>query len=758
MSSAAIRRVGWLQHLAVGAGFVLLAALYTRPLLAERTTRIAGDAGDPLLVATALVWNATTVPLTARWWNIPLFYPAHGVTTFTENFLGIAPVSTPIYWLTRDPLATYNLTLFLTWPLSAFAAYLLVWRLTARADAAIVAGVAYGFAPYRLSELGHLQMLASWWMPLALLGLHGYLTSRRRRWLVLFGAAWLLKALANMYMLLFGGVLIGLWLLFFCWRWREWRVAAEAIAAWALFSLPLVPVLIKYQEVHAFYGLRRNLDDPFAFSAPAGIWLNVSHLVRTWGSILHESGDNHFPGVTLVVLVLAGIIASRVARRRTRAEGRRPRWRVAASLLLVACLAIVASSAWLGPWEIALGGVRLLRVGDPSRAVFAATALAGVLLLTMRDDDGARRAFAFYAAAALALLVLSAGPVFRLTTSTYVFPAPYSWLMTLPGFDELRVPMRFWMPGVMCASIAAGLAIALWPARRTSSRVLLSTVAVAGLLADSWISAMPMASVVEPWPAVEPAASATGSIPILELPIGPDWDAAATYHLVFHRRPVVNAVSGYDPPHYDPLMEGLNGHDPAMLAALASFGAYDIVPTDDSDGRWRRYVLTAPGAAAVHTDGVRTAYRVPAMPRHEPAPGRPLPIASVTTSAGDDGRAMIDGRPDTEWRIIPQKPGQWVIADLGTVASIGGVAQTLGAAARDFPRVLAIDVSLDGAAWTEVWQGRTAAFAFLAAVDNPTMPTMRFAFAPVRGRFVRLRQLAAHRNFWRIGELTVQSE
>jgi hypothetical protein len=35
---------------------------------------------------------------------------------------------------------------------------------------------------------------------------------------------------------------------------------------------------------------------------------------------------------------------------------------------------------------------------------------------------------------------------------------------------------------------------------------------------------------------------------------------------------------------------------------------------------------------------------------------------------------------------------------------------------------------------------------------------MRFAFAPVRGRFVRLRQLAAHRNFWRIGELTVHGE
>ncbi len=125
-------------------------------------------------------------------------------------------MASPIYWLTHNPLTAYNLTLFLTWPLSAFAVYLLVVFLTRREDAAVLAGLAWAFTPYRLSELGHLQSLSAYWLPLMLLGLHGFLARRRLPWLVLFGAAWLCQSLANGYYMLFGAVLIGMWLAYFC--------------------------------------------------------------------------------------------------------------------------------------------------------------------------------------------------------------------------------------------------------------------------------------------------------------------------------------------------------------------------------------------------------------------------------------------------------------------------------------------------------------------------------------------------------------
>ena len=101
--------------------YTLLAAVMTWPLLRDMGTRLAGDQGDPLLNTAILVWNATTTPFTGQWYNAPHYFPTLGTTTFTENLLGLYPISTPIYWLTHNPLLAYNVALFLTWPLSGLA-------------------------------------------------------------------------------------------------------------------------------------------------------------------------------------------------------------------------------------------------------------------------------------------------------------------------------------------------------------------------------------------------------------------------------------------------------------------------------------------------------------------------------------------------------------------------------------------------------------------------------------------------------------
>ena len=191
------RRSDWRPALLATITYLLLSAAATWPLLRDMRTTIASDAGDPLLNTSILVWNATTRPLSEQWWNPPHYYPSSGVISFTENLLGITPLSTPVYWLTHNPFFTYNLAIFLTWPLSALSVFLLVRRLTHHDAAAFLAGLAFAFSPYRAVALGHLQTLATFGVPLMLLGLHSFLESRQRRWLVVFGAAWLFQALAN---------------------------------------------------------------------------------------------------------------------------------------------------------------------------------------------------------------------------------------------------------------------------------------------------------------------------------------------------------------------------------------------------------------------------------------------------------------------------------------------------------------------------------------------------------------------------------
>jgi F5/8 type C domain len=737
--------------------YLLLSVWYTNPLVRLSQLRIAGDAGDPVLNASVLWWNATALPLSEQWWNAPFFYPSLGVTTFTEHLLGVSLVASPIYWLTNNPLAAYNISLFLTWPLSAFAVYLLVVFLTRREDAAILAGLAWAFTPYRLSELGHLQSLSAYWLPVMLLGLHGFLERRRARWLVLFGAGWLCQSLSNGYYMLFGAVLVGMWVAYFCSGRDGWRTMPAILATWVVSSLPLVPIMSTYLAVHDHFALRRSLVDPAGFSAEPRSWVQVSQLSWLWPSLLREDAHSLFPGVTAAFLVVLAVAVWILRGRLVMKDESRAGRVIRAGLAVVTAASLVATLAMLiaGPWRVEIAGLTL-RMTDLKRALLLGIVCAGLLAVltsSTRHALARRSPFVFYLAATLALAVLACGPLIIVRDSVVLDPAPYMWLLSVPGFDRLRVPTRFWMLGTLCLSIAAGLAYAwLATGHRVTRAIGFATVAGCVLL-DGWVREFPMAAAPERWPRVERRDNA---LPILELPLGPEWDAAATYRAIWHRRRTVNGVSGYDPPHYAPLQAGLNAHDPAMLAALASLGPIDVVVDGafDRDGAWARYVAAAPGGAVVASDGVRTTYRIPAHPPLEPPVGDAFPIVAVDAFRHDP-RVIFDGRIETEWGDDPQRPAQWIRADLGEVREVAGITHALGEYARDFPRLLAIDLSVDGASWEEVWKGPTAALAFLAAARAPREAAIRITFPPRSARFVRLRQLAEHKNMWRLAELKV---
>ena len=750
--------------LAVLVFYLGVSAWYTWPLLRDGHTLVASDPGDPILNASILWWDATTWPFSQAWWNAPHYYPSEGIAAFTESLVGLTPTSAPVLWATGNPILAYNLAFFLTWPLSAFAAYLLVRFLTRRNDAAVVAGLAFAFSPYRVAELAHIQVLAFYGMPIGLLGLHGYLEERRARWLWAFALSWILVSLSNLYFMLFGAVLVGLWLVYFCSPRRTWRCGATLLSVWVGASLMLAPVLLKYRAVHDTFGLRRGENEALYFSATPQSWGQVSPLVGLWGQVLPVGKDNLFPGLTAVVLVVTAI-AVLIVRRESApgnpasappaANGRRL-LRVALAFVVTLSVIAMLVALSIGPWSVTVVGV-VVRMGSLDRAL-ALTGLAGVswVLLTPRCREAlARRSpFIFYAAATLAMAILCCGPVLRVGEQVLFAPLPYAWLMHLPGFDGVRVPTRFWVPGVLCLSVAAGLAFhALRPARR---RLAIAAAAMAAVcvLGDGWMSGMPMAQAFEHWPVVEPASRRE---PILELPLGPYSDWGATFRAAGHRRRVVNGVSGYDPPHYNALRIGLDERDPAVLAALASLGPLDIVVNgaQDPDGTWRRYAAGATGAVPAGGDGVRTLFRVPRGPA-ELVLGAALPIARVS-AIRHDTQAMHDGRIDTGWGDIPQQPGQWISVDLGRVQLVGGVTQALGEYYLDFPRRLSIEVSANGEEWEPVWEGSAAPAAFLAFARGPREGAMRFAFAPRPARYVRLLQLAHASTMWRVSEIIVHA-
>ena len=742
--------------------FTSIAALYLWPLWGRLATHIGPDAGDPTLNATILWWNATVVPLTSAWWNQPWFHPVPGVTAFTENLLGIAPISTPLYWITRDPIVTYNLTFFLTWPLSALAGFLLVKRLTGRIDAGLVAGLAFGFTPYRVSaELGHLQSLAVFWLPLALLSLHAYLEDSRARWLVVFGVAWVLQSLANGYYMLFGAVLIALWLAYFGSTARAWRASLRVAGVWIASSLLLLPIFLGYHRIHETYGMHRTFEEARAFSAQADSFVQGSGLLRFWRDSLPVGNELLFPGLMVVAILGAAVIAGLSAARpgETRTQGRAAVQKTLAVLAMASCLGIVA---WLGfgAWALRAGGTTLFRMSDPGRALllFGVCAVALIFIAPIRDAIKQRSPFVFYSAVAVLMGVLACGPVIVVRGEVLMDPAPYRWLMALPGFDQLRVPSRFWMMGVLCLSVAAGLGYARLVAREAVLRGLILIAVTAGILVDGWMTALPLKPVPELWTDMQ---GSDARLPLLELPIGPGFDNAATIRTTTHHRRVLNGVSGYDPPHYSPLLEGLRARDPRMIEAIASLGPFEISieRANDRDEGWQRYVESVPGAVRVSESGERVMYRVPQSLFSSDRVGVPMDILSVQASRGD-AASVHDGSFSTSWADAPQHDNQWLLVELGSPGIVGGVSLAVARHAAEFPRHLAVDLSLDGTQFETVWQGSPAPATFRMVIwdplGDPRTAWVRIAFHNRAARFVRLRQTATARNAaWRLAELWI---
>ena len=149
----------------------------TWPLATGLTRDIPGDFGDPLFTSWVLSWDATH--LGRGWWSANIFAPHPLALAYSEHFLPQALQVLPIYAVTKNPILCYNLLFLSTFALSGLGMFLLGRELTGSAAAGFVAGLAFAFAPYRIANIPHLQVLSSAWMPFVLFGLHRYFATGR---------------------------------------------------------------------------------------------------------------------------------------------------------------------------------------------------------------------------------------------------------------------------------------------------------------------------------------------------------------------------------------------------------------------------------------------------------------------------------------------------------------------------------------------------------------------------------------------------
>jgi hypothetical protein len=729
-----------------------LTLLYTWPLAAHLTTHLPHDLGDPLISSWILWWHAHATPFTSAWWDGLAFFPAHGTLAFSDHRVGLALLTTPLQWLGANPVTSYNIALLASFVLSSAAAHALAFSVTRHHGVASIAGLVYGFNPFRLPHVGHVEIVSSYWLPLALLGLHKWLETARRRWLAVFAVAYLLQGLTCGYYLFFSTVLLGLWVLWFLPR-RGLSSPAQVVAAWLCGLLPLAPVLWQYWRIHRFYGFRRAIWEVELFSADVSGLLSGSPLLAGWSSFkaLSRPEGDIFPGfVAVVIVALAAFKGARAATGEPATKARR------GLLWLSVAPALVALSVPLfGGWSLSLGPLRL-----SVNHIHKPLSLAVVLLAMYAFSDPRliaawrrQAAFPFYAVATVILWIFAFGPSPTFFGQRVLYKAPFSWLLWLPGFDgAVRVPARFAMLAALCLAVAAALGMNRL-LRPYSNRVrgLACTALAILIFLESRPLAFPLVQVPKPlaWPV-----SAPGDV-MLELPLGHvESDSLATYGSAHHGHRVVNGFSGYEPPHYTLLRLALERRDPAALTAISEDAALQIAVRADRD-RWGMYLTAIPGVAMRERTNAADFYVTPRRQHTALEKLVTVPVRRVTARVGEV-KALTDSAIDSIWTAgKAQDATEQLTIELDGPSAVCGVRLAHGSA-LGLPHTLEIDVE-SGAGWRTVWSGPTLGLGVAAALRNPRRVEVPLLFSPQADvRVVRLRQTGRDaRNPWSIAELAI---
>ncbi|GAB6898408.1 hypothetical protein [Kineosporia succinea] len=501
---------------------VLLAAAMTWPTLRHPRATIPQDIYDPSLQAWQVSWVGHALLHDPRnLWQANVSYPQHNSLAFSDSLLGYAPAGFlgdgPV-----DALLRYNLLFVFAYAFACFGAYCLIRQLGGSVGAAAVAGVAFAYAPWRLAHGGHLNVLSTGGIVLALALLArghgwsltgGYRPDRvRARWIV---AGWAVAAwqitLGFGVGIPFGYVLAGVCLVSaLVWLGRRPRLPRRLLVADLtgglffggvvyLMSRPYFAVLEEHPDAVRSVAWLELFSPPLRgfFTAPAESWLMGDRTEAARQLLTAPAEMAVLPGFVLVALALAGLFVSR--------------WSVRARLFLA--LGVVVS-VWLAMGTETVGGGRY-----------------GYLLLFDH----------------------------------------------LPGFDSSRTPGRLvlWTTVLLCILAAGAVS-------RVSSPLpvpgLIARVAVVAMLVA--VVAEGRNQTEHPEVPTSPVAFSSLTGPTLVLPTGELEDLRVMLWSTDGFGSVVNGSSGYNPPQQGELRERMKAFpDAGSVGTLRELGVRTVVVT-----------------------------------------------------------------------------------------------------------------------------------------------------------------------------------
>ncbi len=300
-------------HLIIPALYIAVTLILLWPLVAHIRSAVADTPGDPLLNAWTLRWvQHALITHPTHLYDGNMFAPNLRSLAFSELLLPQAIIAWPVWLASHDALLAYNVTLLATYPLCGIAMYGLCRGIGAVRGAAFIAGLAFAFAPFRMDNNAHLQVLSMQWMPLAILAIIRYMQRPTRGRFTAVAAMVTLSALSSVYYTVMFGTALIVFIIVETARQRRRFIARHAaglLAALALGAAFVAAIDLPYLTMRREHNIVRTLDEAYDDAAHKASYITVTPGNFLWHHVLPTSGPEHaalFPGIIVLILAAVG--------------------------------------------------------------------------------------------------------------------------------------------------------------------------------------------------------------------------------------------------------------------------------------------------------------------------------------------------------------------------------------------------------------------------------------------------------------------
>jgi hypothetical protein len=383
-----IRRHG----LRIFAGYTLLAAIFTYPLLFQFSSHAVGGKGD----AQIFLWNL--------WWIKHAVMELHVNPLFTDHILfpyrsnlslhtltllnGL--ISIPLQYIIGLP-ATFNLLYFLSFVVTAYGMYLLAMHFTDNWRASFVAGVVFAFCPFKFAHLMHANLVMTYMIPFFVLYLIKAFQSdgNNLKYPVIAGILFGLNYLVSVFYGVFTAMFTVLFILFhISTDYRKTLLWIKRASVVFISSLPFI-------LPHLYFTLQGGSSEVKSLGLHAGA---CKYVVDLFGFFSPPSWNVLFGGLSFSHLFVGGT---------------------------------VENIAYMG-------------IGTFIIAAF------GWIKTPLKNKNAL-----FWKLGFIVFTLLSMGPFLHVFGRVTGIVLPFNLFIGVPFLEELRTPARFFLMSMLCVSLLA---------------------------------------------------------------------------------------------------------------------------------------------------------------------------------------------------------------------------------------------------------------------------------------------------------------